>query len=152
MFRYEDTEGDPLTEDKFDFEIPCEFNSIIEELDLNVKTEAFKNFYGSYSPKNKTIHLASPEFIVFLHELCHAVDDKLHGLSPKQDPLQEVVAEFSAAVIATLLGYKIPIGNVKEYIEYYSFTELFKALSRVERVVNFIIERTKVASNHYCTL
>ncbi len=146
VFRYEDTEGDPLPEDEFDFEVPCEFKSIVEELGLNVKTESFKNFYGSYSPKTRTIRLASPELIVFLHELCHAVDDELHGLTPKQDPLQEVVAEFSAAVIATLLGYKVPVGNVKEYVEHYSFTELFKAFSRVERVVSFVIERTKTSN------
>ncbi|MBE8540007.1 metal-dependent hydrolase [Geoglobus acetivorans] len=55
---------------------------------------------------------------------------------------KEVVAEFSAAVIATLLGYRVPLGNVKEYLEHYSFTELFRAFSRVERVVSFVVERT----------
>jgi len=56
--------------------------------------------------------------------------------------MQEVVAEFSAAVIAYLMGYKILLGNVKEYIESYGFTELFKVFARVERVVSFVVERT----------
>ncbi|WP_202320775.1 hypothetical protein [Archaeoglobus neptunius] len=56
--------------------------------------------------------------------------------------MQEVVAEFSAAVIACLLGHRIPLGNVKEYIESYGFTELFKVFSRVEGVVEFVVERT----------
>ena len=82
------------------------------------------------------------ELIVFLHELAHAVDDHLHSIRGGQIPLQEVVAEFSAAVIAYLMGYQTPLGNAKEYIESYGFTELFKAFARVERVVSFVIERT----------
>ncbi len=142
VFRYEDTEGKPLPEENFEFEVPCEFKPLIQELGFSIKTQAFRNFYGAYNLKTRTIHLASPELIVFLHELCHAVDDHLHGLIAGQNPLQEVVAEFSAAVIATLLGYRVPLGNVKEYLEHYSFTELFKAFSRVERVVSFVVERT----------
>jgi len=144
VFRYEDTEGKPLPEENFNVEIPYEFNGIIEELGLKVETTAFRNYYGTYNLKTKTIKLASPELIVFLHELAHAVDDHLHGIQGGQIPLQEVVAEFSAAVIAYLMGYKIPLGNVKEYIEHYGFTELFKAFARVERVVSFVVERTAV--------
>jgi|Deesub1362B_J571_1020462.scaffolds.fasta_scaffold01112_11 hypothetical protein len=141
VFRYEDTEGDPLPQKDFNFEIPYEFNGIIEELSLKIETIPFTYCYGSYSPHAKVIKLASPELIVFLHELCHAVDDYLHNLEG-DNKTHEVVAEFSACVIAYLMGYKIPLGNVKEYIEYYGFKELFKALTRVERIVNFVIDRT----------
>ncbi|MDI3497044.1 hypothetical protein [Archaeoglobus sp.] len=148
VFRYEDTEGEPLPDENFHVEIPCEFSRIIEELGLKVETEAFRNFYGCYSPLSKTIRLASPELIVFLHELCHAVDDQLHGIQGGQIPLQEVVAEFSAAVIATLLGYRVPLGNVKEYIEQYGFFNLFKAFARVERVVGFVVEKTSIEKDN----
>jgi len=144
VFRYEDTEGEPLPEENFNVEIPYEFNGIIKELGLKVKTTAFRNYYGTNNLKTKVIKLASPELIVFLHELAHAVDDHLHSIQGGQIPLQEVVAEFSASVIAHLMGYKIPLGNVKEYIEHYGFTELFKAFARVERVVSFVVERTAV--------
>ena len=107
-----------------------------------METEAFRNYYGTYNLKTKVIKLASPELIVFLHELAHAVDDHLHGIQGGQIPLQEVVAEFSAAVIAYLLGYRVPLGNVKEYIESYGFVNLFKPFARVERVVGFVIEKT----------
>jgi hypothetical protein len=142
VFRYEDTEGKPLQEEIFNVEIPYGFNGIIEELGLKIKTTAFKSYYGSYNTGTKTIELASPEIVVFLHELAHAVDDHLDSIHGGQIPLQEVVAEFSAAVIAYLMGYRIPLGNVRKYIEHYGFTELFRAFSRVERVVSFIIERT----------
>ncbi len=67
----------------------------------------------------------------------------MHGIEGGQIPLQEVVAEF-AAVIAYLMGYSIPLGNVREYIEHYGFTELFKAFARLKRVVSFVVERTAV--------
>jgi len=142
VFRYEDTEGEPLKEENVSIEIPYEFNGIIEELGLKIKTTAFRNCYGRYCIGSKIIEVASPELIVFLHELAHAVDDHLHSIQGGQIPMQEVVAEFSAAVIAYLMGYKIPLGNVKEYIESYGFTELFKAFARVERIVSFVVERT----------
>ena len=144
VFRYEDTEGKPLPEENFSIEIPYEFNGIIRELGLKVETTAFRNYYGTYNLKTKVIKLASPELIVFLHELAHAVDDHLHSIQGGQIPLQEVVAEFSAAVIAYLMGYSIPLGNVREYIEHYGFIELFKAFARVERIVSFVVERTAV--------
>jgi hypothetical protein len=42
------------------------------------------------------------------------------------------------------MGYKIPLGNVKEYIENYSFKELLNSLSRIEKVVTFVIDRTRM--------
>ncbi len=142
VFKYEDTEGEPLKEESFNVKIPYEFNGIINELGLKIKTTALGNCHGRYCIGTKLIELASPELIVFLHELAHAVDDRLHGIKGGQIPIQEVVAEFSAAVIAYLMGYQIPLGNVREYIEHYGFTELFKAFARVERVVSFVVERT----------
>lgn len=55
---------------------------------------------------------------------------------------QEVTAEFSGAVIGHLMGYKVPLGNVKEYIEHYSFKELINCLGRIEKIVAYVIERT----------
>lgn len=79
-------------------------------------------------------------------ELSHAVDDRLNGLKPGQRKDLEVTAEFSGAVIGYLMGYKLPPGNVKEYIERFSFKELLGSLSRIERVVNYVVERTKTQS------
>ncbi len=93
---------------------------------------------------HKEIKLASPEIEVFLHELSHAVDDKLNGLKPGQQKDQEVIAEFSGAVIGYLMGYKIPLGDIRDYIEHYSFKELLNSLSRVEKIVNYVVERTTI--------
>ncbi len=143
VFRFEDTAGEPIIREEFKLNVPCEFNGIIKELGLKVKPVRFcGSAYGSYNLLNKEIKLASPEIEVFLHELSHAIDDRLTGLRPGQRKDQEVTAEFSAAVIAHLMGYKIPLGNVRAYIEHYSFRELMSCLARIEKIVNFVIERT----------
>ena len=145
VFRFEDTEGEPIIREEFKVNIPCEFNGIIQELGIKVQPVRFcGSSYGSYNLLNKNIKLASPDIEVFLHELSHAVDDRLNGLKPGQNKDQEVTAEFSAAVIGQLMGYKIPLGNVREYIEHYSFKELMSCLSRIEKIVNYVIDRTKI--------
>ncbi len=143
VFRFEDTDGAPVIREDFKVNIPYEFNGIIKELGLKVHPVRFcGSAYGSYNLVKKEIRLASPEIEVFLHELSHAVDDRLTGLKPGQKNDQEVTAEFSAAVIAHLMGYRIPLGNVREYIEGYSFRELMSCLARIEKIVSFVIERT----------
>jgi hypothetical protein len=143
VFRIEDTDGAPIVREEYRVNIPCEFNSIIQELGLKVQPVRFcGTAYGSYNLINKEIRLASPDIEVFLHELSHAVDDRLTGLRPGQRKDQEVIAEFSGAVIGYLMGYKIPLGNIRDYITEYSFRELPNSLSRVEKVVSYVIERT----------
>lgn len=147
VFRFEDTDGAPLIKENIKLDIPFEFNGIIQELGLKVDAVRFNGIvYGSYDPGRKEIRLASPEIDIFLHELSHAVDDKLNKLKPGQNKDQEVTAEFSGAVIGYLMGYKVPLGNVKEYIEHYSFNELLTCLGRIENIVRFVIERTEAPS------
>jgi hypothetical protein len=147
VFRFEDTEGAPIIKEEYELNIPYEFNGIVKELGLKIDALRYSGMaYGSYNLRNKQIQLASPDIDVFLHELCHAVDDRLNGLKPGQRNDQEVTAEFSGAVIGYLMGYKIPLGNVREYIGHYSFRELLNSLSRVETVVNYVIDRTTGAA------
>ena len=120
VFRFEDTDGAPIISEGLKLDIPYQFDSIIKELGITVTASRFCGAsYGSYNPIRKEIKLASPEIEIFLHELSHAVDDKINGLKAGQHKDQEVTAEFSGAVIGHLMGYKVPLGNVKEYIEHY---------------------------------
>jgi hypothetical protein len=147
VFRFEDTEGAPVIKENFNVNIHYEFDTLIKELGLKVQPVRFcGSAYGSYNLQNKEIKLASPDIEIFLHELSHAVDDRLNGLKAGQYKDQEVTAEFSGAVIGYLMGYKVPLGNVKEYIEHYSFNELLTCLGRIEKIVCFVIERTKAPS------
>jgi hypothetical protein len=132
------------TEDARGYQQWQEAGRHVKELGLKVIPSRFTGAkYGSYNLATKEIVLASPDVEVFLHELAHAVDDRLHGLKPGQRNDQEVTAEMSAAVIGHLMGYRIPMGNIKEYIESYSFKDLLNSLSRIEKVVSYVIERTK---------
>lgn len=147
VFRFEDTDGAPLIKENVKLEIPFEFNSIIQELGLKVDAVRFNgSVYGSYNPLRKEIKLASPDIEIFLHELSHSVDDRLNGLKMGQHNDQEVTAEFSAAVIGYLMGYKLSLGNIRDYIESYNFKELMNCLGRIEKIVRFVIERTKAPS------
>lgn len=144
VFRYEDTEGEPLEGDDFDLEIPAKFDGIIKELGLSVEPVGFTGRgYGYYSSMRNHIRLATPEIEVFLHELCHAVDDKVHGgLKGGQHADQETVAEFGAAVLARLFGYEIPLGNTQRYLEHYgTLGTVAKFFKRIENVVSFVQER-----------
>lgn len=143
VFRFEDTEGKPIIEDKIDYNIPFELTPLIQDLKLDVKAiPGGSNYYGFYNPIRKQIRVVTPDIDVLLHEMSHAVDDKLHGLVGGQHKDQEVVAEFSAATVGYLMGYDLKLGNMFEYIRHYSFTELLKQLNRVEEVVNYFILHT----------
>jgi hypothetical protein len=143
VFGIENTEGAPVIKEDINLNIPYQFDSIIKELGLTVTASRFYgDSYGSYNPVRKEIKLASPEIEIFFHELSHAVDDKFNKLKPGQRTDQEVTAEFSAAVIGFLMEYKVPMGNIKEYIGHYSFKELINCIGRIEKVVGYVIERT----------
>ena len=83
-FGIEDTEGEPVPIDSFNANIPAKFDKIISDLNLDIQTSAFTGgfygFYGICRSGAKKIVLASPDLSVFVHELCHAVDDKLYGI------------------------------------------------------------------------
>jgi len=102
----------------------------------------FCGAYGSYNLLNKNIRLASPDIEVFLHELSHAVDDRLNGLKPGQKKDQEVTAEFSAAIIGYLMGYKIPLGNVSQELcfagTFWFMHQLIRAYGQLLHVLTFL--------------
>ena len=145
-FGVEDTEGEPVLIDSFDANIPAKFDKIISDLNLDVQTSAFTgSFYGFYSPGSKEIVLASPDLSVFVHELCHAVDDKMHGIKEGQIKDQEIIAEFGAAVICRLLGYETETkNNFVAYIKNYGgdSKDIIRLLNRLDKVISYIITNT----------
>jgi len=100
VFRAEDTGGEPLEYEKL--ELP-NFPLIkrAEEWGISVKAiPGNYRYYGYYSSGRKEIALATPEESVFFHELAHVAHEKVNGnLKGGQDPMQEIIAELSAATL-----------------------------------------------------
>lgn len=123
VFRFEDTEGEPLGE--FNIELPeLPLMDRAKEWGISVKAvPGHYPYYGCYISEKKEIALASPSEVVFFHELAHAADDLLKGkLEPEQNPLQEITAELVAQALAYIVGKSSEdtMGNCYRYIRNYA--------------------------------
>ncbi len=150
VFRVEDTEGEALDYEKV---IPLPELPLLdkaEEWGITVSTiMPHKDFLGVYFPNAKEIIVASPEEIVFFHELSHAAYELCIGkLEPGQRWDQEIIAELSAQALCHLIG-KQPsnkLGNTYHYIEGYAaeaglkpIAACMKVIHDVETILNFIL-------------
>ncbi|MFH0874756.1 MAG: hypothetical protein V1859_02375 [archaeon] len=150
VFRVEDTEGSPLPYEN----IPLpqhRFLGVAKSWNLEVKSSAFLgNAYGYYKRGEKIV-LASPEELVFYHELAHAAHERLGLMREKrQDPSNEIVAEFAATSLAYMEGKTTKLGNSYDYLEHYAkekHLSLEKAvlmlLSEIEKVIQLILGSEK---------
>lgn len=148
VYRVEDTHGAPLEEDKFKLEIPANLAQVAEGLGLEIKAKRYTgNEFGYFSASRKEIALMSPDLKIFLHELAHGADNKMHGrLKGGQQPDQEIVAELAAEVVGYLLGQKLN-GKGRNYIESYSggsWKPVFALLDRVQKVVSYIVDKAQI--------
>ena len=150
VFGDDQTFGKPIVNKSLKLpELP--YTAVAEFLGIKIIPRAFSNdYYGAYSPTYKTIELATPDQTTFFHELSHAVDDYILSFKGKklkggQQIDQELVAQFSANVIAYIRGYEIKQSTAytKRYIEGYAgkdaVTVVLKLISRIERIVEFIV-------------
>ncbi len=121
VFRFEDTDGAPLHDlDYAPTTVPPLYD-VAEALGVNVQYAPFRGrAYGWFHPEARTITLTSPDAAVFFHELAHAVHHEIAPLAPGQVPTQEIVAELSAAVLASLYGYPTHLGTQLRYIRAYA--------------------------------
>lgn len=158
VFHRSDVDGAPelkITEKKVD---ELSYYKAAEKLGIPVEfREGTGGSYGSFSRKNKDdkgkILLYTDDEFTFYHELAHAVDNHLlkakgqEGLKPGQQVDQEVIAEFSAAVLAAMAGKdaETAVGSTRDYISMYAKEAnmtpqkaVFMFLDRVEEIVMFI--------------
>lgn len=149
VFRVEDTEGEQL--DYENLELP-DFPLIDRAREWGISVKAIPGnyrYYGYYSSNRKEFALATPEESVFFHELAHVAHEKVNGnLKAGQDPLQEIVAELSAAAFCKMVGKKQEnsLGNSYRYIQRYAselnlavYNACLKVMSETEKVLNTII-------------
>lgn len=156
VFRVEDTTGEPLDYQRL--ELP-ELPLIEVAKNWGTSTKAVSGsseFYGAFAPSIKEIHLASPEEMIFFHELAHAAHDRLSPIRSGQLWKQEIVAELSAACLCRLVGTKPEnLGHFHQYIANYAHKANLTAVQAcirvihdVEKVVSLILScGRKVAMN-----
>jgi len=129
------------------------FKPVADFLGIKVIPKGFTGReYGSFSPQAKLITLATPDEGTFLHELSHAVDDYImkettgKGLKGGQQIDQELVAEFSSAVLLSVLGKELDqkASYTRRYVQGYTGKEtgfeedLIQLMARIEKIIDFI--------------
>jgi hypothetical protein len=151
VFAVEDTEGELLDYEK---EIPLPHLPLLErakEWGITVSTILpYQKYLGVYLSDTKEIVIASPEEIVFFHELSHAAYEMSIGkLKPGQRWDQEIIAELSAQALCCLMGKdgRDKLGNSYDYIESYAnkaglspFSACLKVLDDVKKVLSFLLD------------
>ena len=145
VFRVEDTEGKELPERETHPVPPLA--DVAERLGYDISYRGFNGrAYGWCNPGTKEIVLSTEDVPVFFHELVHCVHNSFERLQGGQHPDQEVVAEFTAAILARVYGY--PWSNVAyDYIKTYA-VELhlepadacIRVLGKVDKILKFIFQ------------
>lgn len=149
VFRFEDTEGEPLETSDYAPEALPPLQTVAQRIGVQVSyCPALADFMGRYIPKHKAIELCTHDSATWFHELSHAVDDYLGSMkrAKRKDEAAykdgEVVAEFCAAALCKLYGIDYE-HNALKYIKHYrqdaakAVTRLF---ARIEAVLSFILE------------
>jgi hypothetical protein len=144
VFRYEDTEGEPIERSEVDPPTYPPLYEVAERLGLKVKYQGHQgDAFGYFAPGRKQIVLETHDQKTFWHELGHAAHERVKGqLKGGQDPKEEAVAELTATVIAGLYGSDWS-GNCWRYLEEYSQNPLglcLSVLSEVEQVLAEIFD------------
>jgi antirestriction protein ArdC len=146
VFRYEDTEGEPLNYKKTGIN---SFPLIEKAKEWGLDVHAVSGndrYWGAYN--GKEIKLATPEESVFFHELSHHAHKLVIGeLKPGQDWKQEIVAELSAEALSRIFGLKTTTGNTYKYIGSYAAQAglspvmgCLQVLSATEKVLKLILD------------
>ena len=149
VYRVEDTEGKPLPErpDYTPEQKPTFFDAA-DKLGIDVHYTPFKtNFLGRYSVRTNSIRLCSEDAVVYYHELSHAVHATFVDLRAFDRKKAEVVAEFSALVLANIAGVSGFEKQGFDYINEYArdhkpgnvLREIMSVLNDVEKIVNTVL-------------
>ena len=124
------------------------FIDVAEKLDIKVKWKPLScAVYGYYSPRDNSITLGSKDFIVYFHELAHAVNATYADLS-KDIKKAEVVAELTAAVLCEMNGISGYESQAYKYIQRFCadmedkavLKNIMRTLNEVEKIIGIILD------------
>ena len=141
VFGRSQTDGEPLPDDTERESAWIDTLPLVEvarEWGLSVATYSGSENgpLGKYR-QGSGIALGVRNLSTWAHELTHAADDKLVGLSPGQRWDQEIVAELGGAILLVLCGQErdADLGGAWQYIEAYAKREGKDPLKAVQDVL-----------------
>lgn len=149
-FDIRDTDGD---ENKVEMpKVPEDLPlmDVAEKMGIEVTAEYTFSYYGYFSVQENRIAMCTDSEQTFLHEISHAVDHKINNYKDEERDLNEVIAELSACFLASQFGRFANMKYTRQYIETYSggkqhvAVSIMKAMSRVERIFDYIVEISNV--------
>jgi hypothetical protein len=119
---------------------------VAERMGIDVRYQPLpSDRWGQCSTDGRSIRLGTHDPRTWFHELAHSIHAKIDGgLQGGQHQQQEIIAEFTACVLAQLYGYDYT-GNAWNYISHYASDPLMalsKALGKVEQVLALLLEDT----------
>lgn len=154
VYRYEDTEGVEL-EGMPDYSptTPPPFWNVAEKLGISIMyVPMMSNYLGQFNMAANTIKLCSQDAVVYFHELAHAVHNTFTDLRTCDTAVAEAVAEFSAAVMASIQGIQGYEYQAWEYIKMVTdnrdnpeeaLKALMQVLGDVEKVVSIALSASE---------
>jgi len=149
VFRYEDTEGEPIDYPDYTPEEMPPLINVAKALGIKVRYTPFtKRFWGCFKYHKNEIQLCTHDVKTFFHELSHAAHNTFRKLKPGQQPEQEIVAETSAAVLCRIYGYEGFEYHSFKYIQHYVdgmdniavIKGIMRVLADVQKVLEIILD------------
>lgn len=158
VFAIENTVGAPLYTENYKPEKTPPFLDVAEKMGIDVKWKPIHMAaYGYYLPKDNSITLCSQDYVVYFHELAHAVHSKIENDWNKDNGRCEIIAEFSAVVLAEMSGINGYEFQAYEYIKNYTdgkdckstLKAIADVLNTVEKVVGKILSVSNQPKDTY---
>ncbi len=145
VFRYEDTDGEPLL--AYTPRTVPPLLKVAEKWNIKIEYARVGNAYGAFDETNNKIILATEEAQTFFHELGHAAHARIEKTKNGQDPEQEAIAQLTSAILSRIYGYNCD-NYTWHYIGAYAGekspkaigTMCLRVLAKVKQVVNLILE------------
>jgi hypothetical protein len=137
VFPVDATEGEPIQEDLIPRQLPPLYE-VAARLGVSVKFQpVIPDRLGDYG--HDVINLGSDDPLVFWHELSHAGHKAVDpDYASRTSAYKEVVAEFTACVLANLYGCDYS-GTAWKYLQMFS-TDPLKAIMKAGQFIEKVLE------------
>jgi hypothetical protein len=147
VFPVESTEGDDLPEyNHTPVELPP-LVDVAQQLGISIEYKPVAPDREGDLWASKRINLGTTDQTIFFHELAHAIDARVNGRQKTKEE-KEVVAEFTACVLAEFYAIGDRTGNAWSYMKLFHndpLTAIQKSIAHVEKILAFLLPEEESA-------